>query len=151
MASKGQLGLELLPGELDTPAFQEAWHAWLDDRRERRLPRYTARAQSMQLNRLAAMGEQSAIAAIEWSIAQGYKGIFPPPASSTAGKPAPSEPSTWEIKTKLDAVEARLRQLKSRSPGEHCSLADFLSAAEIQEMQQLQQQRTTLQNQLTRA
>lgn len=107
--SKGQLGLEMLPQELDTPAFAEAWKTWLVDRAERRLPRYTARAQELQLRRLAEMGSDPAVAAIEWSIAQGYKGIFPPPQSA---RPAAAKPlSTWDIKQKLEALEGELSSI----------------------------------------
>lgn len=149
---KGQLGLMILPPELDTPEFRHAWDDWLSDRRERRLPRYTARAQTMQLNRLAQMGAGAAVAAIEWSIAQGYKGIFPPPAAqSVKNKPAKAEPSTWEITKRLEATDQRLKELRSRSPGEHCSLVDFLSESELQEYQQLQRQRDTLRRQLIHA
>lgn len=151
--AKGQLGLMIYPADLDNDAFRAAWETWLEDRRERRLPRYTARAQAIQLKRLAEMGAEAAISAIDWSIAQGYKGIFPPPqASCKAPAIAKSAaPSTWEIKTRLDLIDTRLRSLKSRSPGEHCSLWDFLSEAERIEYQQLTAQRKALQTQLIHA
>lgn len=148
-ASKGQLGLLLLPLELDTPGFREAWENWLADRAERRLPRYTARAQTMQFKRLEEMGHDTAIAAIEWSITQGYKGIFPPPAArpTPAAQPA-KQPTTWELQKKLEMVEARIKELKGRSPGEHCELWDFLSKAELEEYSTLIKRRKELRSAL---
>lgn len=147
MAAKGQMGLLLLPAELDTPAFREAWEQWLADRTERRLPRYTARAQTMQFKRLTEMGHDTAISAIEWSITQGYKGIFPPPAAvgrTMASPQAAKPPSTWEIQKKLDMVEMRIKELKGRSPGDHCELWDFLSKTELEEYSSLIKRRKEL-------
>jgi hypothetical protein len=139
MAPRGQMGLEVFPADLDTEPFRAAWSDWLADRAERRLPRYTARARDMQLKRLAALGPARAVAAIEWSIAQGYKGIFESP-DVKAAKTVPetkAPPSVWELRKKLDLIEERTRFLRSKSPGDHCSLADFLSAAERAEYAQL--------------
>jgi len=146
------MGLMIYPDSLDNPEFREAWETWIADRRERGLPRYTARAQHMQLSRLASMGSAAAIAAIEWSIAQGYKGIFPPPVQTAAQRPDKDKaPSTWALRTQLDAVDQRLKQLRSKLPGEHCALVDFLSQAELQEFDQLSKKRTHIQNQLIHA
>jgi hypothetical protein len=41
----------------------------------------------------------------------------------------------------LESIEARLKQLKSRSPGDHCRLADFLSAQEREEYTHLIERR----------
>jgi hypothetical protein len=70
-------------------------------------------------------------------------------ASATAGNGGKA-PSTWEIKTKLEAVEQRIRELKSRSPGEHCSLRDFLSDDEWTEYQDLHRSRDSLRKSLTK-
>lgn len=154
MAPKGQMGLELFPDELDSLSFVRAWADWLADRAERRLPRYTARAREKQLKRLAEMGEERAIAAIEWSIAQGYKGIFEPPvvaekqAGKSLGPTKPAQPSTWELQKKLELVEGRMKELKGRSPGEHCELYDFLSREELEEYSRLIQRRKELRQQL---
>ena len=80
-----------LPTELDTPEFRAAWELWLAYRRERRLATYKPIGLKRQLNALAAFGPQSAIAAIEQSMAQNYQGLFPKaviePATGT-GRPA---------------------------------------------------------------
>lgn len=68
------------------------------------------------------------------------------PAAQAQSKP----PSTWEIKTKLEAVEDRIKELKSRSPGEHCSLRDFLSDSEWSEYQDLHRSRDSLRKSLTK-
>lgn len=147
MAPRGQMGIELFPQELETEAFMNAWADWLADRSERRLPRYTARARDMQLKRLAEMGEERAVAAIEWSITQGYKGIWEAPEKKSA-PPAASgpakAPSAWEMQKQLELIEERIKQLKSKSPGDHCSLADFLSAEERAEYTRLLAKRKTV-------
>lgn len=150
----GQLGLQIFPAALDVAEFRQAWEEWLADRRERRLPRYTERAQRMQLRRLEELGPDAAIEAINWSIAQGYKGIFPPPApqkghAQSTNQTAPRPPSVWELKQKLDVTEERIRQLQSRSPGSHCNLADFLSKAELAELSTLITTRKSLKQQIT--
>ena len=80
-----------LPPELDTPEFRAEWELWLAYRKERRLAKYKPIGLRRQLNALAAFGPQSAIAAIEQSMAQNYQGLFPKaviePAKGT-GRPA---------------------------------------------------------------
>jgi len=68
-----------LPSNLDTPEFRQAWADWLAYRKERRLAAYKPIGLARQLNALAAFGPQSAIAAIEQSMAQNYQGLFPKP------------------------------------------------------------------------
>ena len=68
-----------LPENLDTPEFRQAWADWLAYRKERRLAAYKPIGLARQLNALAAFGPQSAIAAIEQSMAQNYQGLFPKP------------------------------------------------------------------------
>jgi hypothetical protein len=155
MRSKGQLGMDLLiPAELETEAFREAWAGWLADRAERRLPKYTARALTLQLRRLAEMGPERAVRAIEWSIAQGYKGIWEEKGESReqgAGsreRGAKSEGGTWGVAKRLEVCEGRLKELRSRSPGEHCLLADFLSKAELAEYGRLWELRRELRGRL---
>ena len=63
------------------PAFEEIWRIWLDDRRERKLKKYTSRGEQAALHKLYndCAGDVSiAIQAIQNSIAHGYQGIFPP-------------------------------------------------------------------------
>lgn len=72
-------------------------------------------------------------------------------AGTATAAPSPAKsPSTWEVKTKLEAVEDRIKELKSRSPGEHCSLRDFLSDAEWTEYQDLHRSRDSLRKSLTK-
>jgi hypothetical protein len=132
MTAKGQMGLEIFPAELDTPEFRSAWDEWLADRRARRLVRYTARGQELQLQALAKLGAATAADAIHWSMAQGYQGIFPRPAAKPAQKAAP-----WQAQKKLELLEARLKELRGKSPGEHCDLRDWLSVSEREEYSRL--------------
>lgn len=65
-----------LPAEFFTQDFLEAWECWTEYRKERRLPAYKPMGLRMQMKRLVEMGQKRAIAAIEYSIAQNYQGIF---------------------------------------------------------------------------
>jgi hypothetical protein len=110
--TNGQLGLMMLPPPLDTSEFRQAWQDWLSDRVERRLPRYTAKAQTLQFERLAEMGAAGAIDAIKWSIAQAYKGIFsPPPQAQKRGSDQPKPLSIWEIKEQIKTCENALADI----------------------------------------
>jgi hypothetical protein len=109
--NRSQLDLSLLPAELDTPAFREAWAEWHAYRVESRKP-FTARAQRMALKRMAKWGAEAAATAIEYSIAQGFQGIYQEPQSQrTAADGATQRPrpmSAWEIKERLAAIKERL-------------------------------------------
>lgn len=63
----------------DSEAFAEAWALWKDERKAKRLRKYTPRGEQAQLHKLQTEcgTEEAAIAAIHHSIAQGYQGIFP--------------------------------------------------------------------------
>lgn len=64
-----------IPASLATDAFQAAWNLWVEYRRQRK-PAMTLIASQQQLENLAEMGEQRAIAAIKHSIASNYQGIY---------------------------------------------------------------------------
>lgn len=64
-----------IPENLNTLSFTNSWADWCQDRRDKRQP-ITETAAKRQLAKLAAMGEKRAIAAIDFSITQGYTGIF---------------------------------------------------------------------------
>lgn len=63
----------------NSEAFAEAWALWKDERKAKRLRKYTPRGEQAQLHKLQTEcgTEEAAIAAIHHSIAQGYQGIFP--------------------------------------------------------------------------
>ena len=70
--------------ELATPEFFEAWASWLNYRKKRKLPKY---AEPRKLiNKLAAMGHDNAIAAIDLAITQNWNGIHDKPQSVKAEK-----------------------------------------------------------------
>lgn len=76
-----------LPPELTTAAFEAAWADWLEYRRQRRLPKYTPIGLKRTLARVAAWGPDAAVAAIEYSMAQNWQGIFPAPQQRAAASP----------------------------------------------------------------
>lgn len=61
----------------DDPDFADAWSDWQQHRKEKKKP-LTPTSIKMQLNALEDMGLDRAIKAIDFSIAQGYTGIFEP-------------------------------------------------------------------------
>lgn len=65
-----------VPAQLDTPAFMDSWTNWLKYRRSKR-KKVTAAAATIQLKRLAEVGPEIAIQAIEEAIANDYQGLFP--------------------------------------------------------------------------
>jgi hypothetical protein len=87
-----------LPPELNTNEFALVWQEWLKHRSETRHP-LKPTAQRAQLKKLAAMGLERAIAAIEHSIANGYQGIFEP--KTPPGVPKPPEPPPIHIPDEL--------------------------------------------------
>lgn len=74
-----------IPHELDTPEFLEAWRSWADHKREIG-NRLTPTATRQQLAKLADWGVDRAVAAIDHSIANGWKGIFEPKNGESNGQ-----------------------------------------------------------------
>ena len=64
-----------VPVELQTAGFLAAWANWETHRKEKR-QKMTPLASKMQLNKLKDIGEKRAIAAINFSIASGWTGIY---------------------------------------------------------------------------
>ena len=64
-----------IPIGLDTPEFRQAWDEWRQHRAELK-KKLTPTGMNRQLSRLAKMGVDRAIAAIEHSIANEWQGIF---------------------------------------------------------------------------
>ena len=63
-----------------TPDLQTAWNEWLQERKERKLKKYTDRglkAAMTHLLTIANQDEQIAIQIINQTIAQGWQGLFP--------------------------------------------------------------------------
>jgi hypothetical protein len=73
-----------IPTELDTDAFHVAWGEWFAYRGQRGLGGYTEMGTAKQLTKLAKIGSDRAVAAIDHSIAESYQGIFEP--TGTNGK-----------------------------------------------------------------
>lgn len=67
----------ILPPELDTDAFREAWTLWCRHRREIKKPLKPTMAEQ-QLNQFVEWGEARSIAAIRHTVAKGWQGIQEP-------------------------------------------------------------------------
>ncbi len=74
--SKNQEYTEI-PRALDSPEFREAWAAWERHRSETK-KKLTPTAVQMQFKKLESWGIERAVAAIQFSIGNGYQGIFEP-------------------------------------------------------------------------
>lgn len=82
--NKGRDALSLIPEVLNQEKFLEAWVKWEIHRNQLRVSRYTEQGATEQFKRLSEMGIDAAVLAINHSIAQNYRGIFPdlPPAGN---------------------------------------------------------------------
>jgi hypothetical protein len=69
---------QALPAELEFPEFRDSWERWAEYRKQARIKPYTKIGAAAQLKKLAELGKDRAIAAIENSIANAYQGIFEP-------------------------------------------------------------------------
>jgi hypothetical protein len=85
-----------LPDGLKTPLFETAWARWTEYRREIR-HKLTPSTIKSQIKMLAKLGETTAIAAIEQSIANGWIGLFEPQESNHGQSSRPN----------IDAAEVR--------------------------------------------
>jgi DNA-binding transcriptional ArsR family regulator len=81
-----------IPESLSTDEFKDAWRRWIAYRREIRKP-LTASTTAAQLKKLATWGPARAVAAIDYTIEHGWKGIFEAKsagsAAATTRKPDP--------------------------------------------------------------
>jgi hypothetical protein len=104
---------------LDTPAFREAWAAWLKHKRERR-EKMTPTAQSRALKVMAGWTDGAgpavrAVAAIDHSLARNWQGIFEARNMGRGG--GAGRPASAQRKTPADRGEycrpmpARVREL----------------------------------------
>ncbi|MDI9588936.1 MAG: hypothetical protein QM234_08305 [Acidobacteriota bacterium] len=84
----------------DTPAFREAWADWEQSRREARKPLKPTTIR-LQFRKLQEMGHDRAVAALRYSAANGYTGIFEEASrerpSKTGGLPQRGERITPKI------------------------------------------------------
>lgn len=85
------LGDVKIPKELSGMDFANAWARWCKYRTERKLSVYKPMGLQAQWTRLAEMGLQRAIAAINYSITQNYQGIYEERQGSHSANTRPSE------------------------------------------------------------
>jgi len=77
--------LDGLPLDFQTDAFHAAWTDWVGHRRDLRHP-LTLRSVKATFKGLAAMGPERAIAAIQHSVANGWRGLFEPQEKQSGAK-----------------------------------------------------------------
>ena len=74
----------------DNQEFKDLWGIWLEERKERKIKKYTHRGEQTALHKLYkdSNGDLAvAVAAIQNSIAHGYQGIFPKPTRKNGTSP----------------------------------------------------------------
>lgn len=109
---------DILPMLLDTPAFRTAWNEWKQHRDEKRT-KLTSTAIKKALIRLEQMGRDRAIAAINYSISNGWAGIFEAPTQKD-GSPIPvpnpeADAERRRLRIDIQAVPyADLQDIKER-------------------------------------
>ena len=75
-----------LPEAIDTPDMRAAWSEFEQHRREGRYPLTPTAVRRAQLQ-LARLGPERAVAALQFSVANGYRGIFEPSDNGSSGEP----------------------------------------------------------------
>jgi len=78
----------------DSERFADIWSEWKEDRRERKIKKYTRRGELAALHKLhneTNGDEQQAIEAIQLAIANQWQGIFPRPKKATPKSPSRDE------------------------------------------------------------
>lgn len=79
--------VEVIPAELQTPAFLEAWKNWKAYRKDARRP-ITPMTAKAQLDKCSEWGPEKAVVSIELSILNGWRGLFEPMDFQPSPKPA---------------------------------------------------------------
>jgi len=103
-----------LPFALNNEKFITAWEEWLQYRKERRLPKLLPRSIQKQWDALNDMGCEEAVAAIDYSIRQGFQGIYrerAPSAPGGLGGPRMGSSSLGALQMQLKAVESQLEDI----------------------------------------
>lgn len=101
-----------IPSNLNTPEFLEAWGEWKKDRRARKKP-MTARAEHLNLLKLAAVGPEKAIQTINISIEKGWVGLFPEQVEKVQKNTGGSQPfnKNWAIRDANKELEVLERDI----------------------------------------
>ena len=111
------------PNELDTPEFRKTWETYEAYRTANKFKRLKPVSVQTKLDEMAGWGHEAAVASIRETIGNGWQGIFAPKSSpskpSAEGAPKAQEGSakplsTWEITKKIEAIEARQKELLKR-------------------------------------
>ena len=75
---KGGMGEKTIPEALDDPAFHEAWEAYLEHRRQTRWATHKKNTLANMFEDFETWGLDETIKALNESIRQGWRGVFPP-------------------------------------------------------------------------
>lgn len=107
----------VFPVKLQTPEFQEAWSKWERHRRGLKKPGHWALMFQEQIKWLSRFPEPTAIEILMQSIRNGWQGLFEPRMGGANGGPSrdnAAQPTTWELKTRLEAKQKLLQTVRNR-------------------------------------
>lgn len=94
-------GCALIPADLDTPEFRQAWSAYLAMRIERRFGKLGETTIAARFQEFSEWGLAASIAAIMASVRNGYQGIFNKP---QPGNPAAARAGQYPESTELPSL-----------------------------------------------
>lgn len=101
---KGEDFSDLIPETLQTPKFLAAWSAWLKFRRDLRDP-YTRNAAERALPKMAEEGEAEAVARIDRSIMNTWKGLYFKDEKPASGINGHDDPRAFAARAKRALAE----------------------------------------------
>jgi hypothetical protein len=104
----------VFPEKLNTPEFHAAWRDWVQHRREIR-KKLTPKAVETQLKHLAEWGPKRAIAAIGYSIGNGWTGIFEEREGTGAGRVKAKHPTPEEYAETMRKTRERQQAFEART------------------------------------
>ena len=104
-----------LPFELNTQRFVEKWNEYIQHRKEYHWPKLSPRSTQRQWDQFADWGVDAAIEAIDESIRQGYRGIFPPKQKSAVKQERPNFASLGALQLQLKTIREQITTLRNPS------------------------------------
>lgn len=100
-----------LPFELNNERFIAKWAEYTEHRKEYKWPKLSPRSTQKQWDLLADAGLEQAIRAIDYSITQGYRGIFVERGQAVGVQPAQKSSGSF---ASLGALQLQLKDLNER-------------------------------------
>jgi hypothetical protein len=119
-----------LPDVLLTETFKAKWREYVAYRKTSRMKPLKPASLAKQWKELAAWGHDSAIAAIDQTIRNGWQGLFEPKTgTASSARTPPRAEGVWGLREQQKAVQAEIRQLEAEGQGyrssDQCAPGEF--------------------------